>query len=241
MASTKHPFVQKLRHGARLTAKDEEILLSLARSETSREANEDLLVQGAVPGSLPLIIDGWACRYRLLGNGRRQIIALVLPGDLCEPFGGSPRFWDYAVSAITPLTFSSVPIGALKAAAQASRAVEEALWWDLLMATAIEREHIVNLGRRSAIERVAHLLCELHCRLKLVGRVDGFTYEMPVRQTDVADILGLSTVHVNRSLQELRAQQLISTKARRVTLEKPKELHELSFFDDNYLRQIGNA
>lgn len=138
---------------------------------------------------------------------------------------------DHSFGALTPVIFAPIALAALRSAVQASRTIEEALWWDLLVAAAIEREHLVSLGRRSALERMGHLLCELHLRLAMVGLADGSGYDLPVTQADLADLLGLSTVHVNRLLQELRQTGPISLRGRRLTIHDLAGLREFSCFD----------
>ncbi|MFC0242384.1 Crp/Fnr family transcriptional regulator [Rhodopseudomonas telluris] len=234
-----HPFLRKMRHGARLTQEDEALLNGLLAPARAIAAREDVSQEGSEPFSLPLIVDGWACRYSTLENGQRQIIGLFVPGDLCEPFGMLPRFMDHSVATLTPVMMSPVRVAPIKAAVLASPRVEEAFWWDLLVATAIDREHLVSLGRRTATERLGHLFCELHLRLEMVGLVRDLSYEMPVTQADLGDLLGLSMVHVNRSLQELRRTGLMSLRGRRLTIHDLDGLRELSFFDDGYLHPEG--
>lgn len=230
-----HPFVRKLQHGASLCKQDQDVLTGLTQSVRRIGARQDILEEGTEPRSLRLILDGWACRYRLLSNGKRQIISFFVPGDLIEPFGVLPRFCDHSLGALTPVALATISLTAIGSAARLSPRIEEALWWDLLVASAIEREHVVSLGRRSAAERTGHLFCELQLRLAMAGLTDGLSYEMPVTQADLSDLLGLSTVHVNRSLQELRRLGLISLRGRRLTIHDLDGLQELSFFDATYL------
>ncbi len=231
-----HPFVRKLRHGAPLTDEDEEILTRLTHLVRTFGPRADIVAEGSPSRFLPLIVDGWACRYRLLPNGKRQIISLFIPGDLCEPFGVLPRFMDQPLAALTPVTAALVPLNAIGNLVRHNPRVNEALWWDLLVASAMEREHVVSLGRRSATERLGHLFCELHLRLEMVGLVDGLSFDMPITQTDLGDLLGLSTVHVNRSLQDLRMTGLISLRGRSLTILSLEGLREVSFFDAEYLQ-----
>ena len=231
-----HTFVRKLRHGTRLTESDEHVLTDLAWPVRTIGSRTDIVAEGSEPRSLPLVVDGWACRYRVLENGKRQIISLYLPGDLCEPFGKLPRVMEHPVGALTNVVFAPVPLDAIVAAARNGARVEEALWWDLLLASAIEREHVVSLGRRVAPERMGHLFCELHLRLAMVGLADNLSYELPLTQADLGDLLGLSAVHVNRSLQELRKSGLITLRGRRLTIHNLDELREFSFFDAAYLQ-----
>ena len=236
-----HPFVRKLRHGANLDPEDERLLISLAQSVRSIGAREDILTDGAQVRSLPLIVEGWACRYKLLTNGKRQITALLVPGDLCEPFGVMRRCVTYSIGALTPIVLAPVSLDAIRGVARDNPRIEAALWWDMLTGSAIEREHVVSLGRRSASERTGHLFCELHLRLAMVGLADDAGYTLPVTQADLGDLLGLSAVHVNRSLQELRRTGLISLRERRLTIRNLAELREFSLFDTAYLYASGPA
>lgn len=232
------PFVRKLRHGARLGEDDEAILAGLA--EPARRLDRgDIVPEGAEPRSVILVLEGWACRYKQLENGKRQITSVLLPGDLGEPFGALPRVMDHAVGALTPVLLVRVPPHALHRAVRASPRVEAALWWDLLAAQALQREHLVSLGRRSAVERLGHFLCEVHLRLGLVGLVEQSSCDIPLTQGDLADLLGLSAVYVNRSLQELRGSGLISLRGRRLTLHDVQALRELSMFSPDLLLPQG--
>lgn len=232
-------FVRKLRHGACLTAEDEVQLVDLTHTARQVAARGDIVLEGEEARGLVLVLEGWACSYRQLENGKRQIVSLFLPGDLCQPFGILPRFLDHSLGAITPVTLAQVPLPAIQAAAQASPRIAEALWWDLLVAAAVDRERVVSLGRRSAAERLGHLLCELHLRLTLVGLADETGYDLPVTQADLADLLGLSTVHVNRSLMDLRGAGLITLKGRRLAFRDLAGLRAASFFDTTYLHLDG--
>ncbi len=228
-------FVRKLRHGAGITAEDEARLAGLVQGVRQVGARGDIVLEGEEARGLVLVLEGWVCNYRQLENGKRQIVSLFVPGDLCQPFGILPRFLDHSLGAITPVTLAQVPLHAIQAAAQASPRIAEALWWDLLVAAAIDRERVVSLGRRTAAERLGHLLCELHVRLTMVGLADETGYDLPVTQGDLADLLGLSTVHVNRSLQDLRGAGLITLKGRRLAFRNLQGLRAVSFFDTTHL------
>lgn len=230
-----HPFVRKLRYGAELNVDDERILAELAVPTRAIGARRDILAEGGEQQFLPLVVEGWTCRYRLLENGRRQIFSVFVPGDLCEPFGVLPRFMNHSIGALTPTVFAPLKLEAIKSAAHASPRIESALWWDLLVGWEIEREHLVNLGRRSATERLGHFFCEMHLRLAMVGLVEDQSYDIPITQADLGDLLGLSVVHVNRSLQELRRTGLMSLRKGRLAIHDLQELRELAFFDEGCL------
>lgn len=229
-------FIKKLRHGAALTPDDEASLAALPFSVRNVEPRSDFGAESDAMHSIPIILEGWACRYRLLENGKRQIVTLLLPGDLCEPFGVLPNFLDRSLAALTAVRYAPAQIAAIRKLTKDNIRIETALWWDLMMATEIEREHLVSLGRRSASERMGHLFCELHCRLTMVGLADATGFELPVSQADLSDLLGLSAVHVNRSLQELRRSQLISLSGRRLRIHDLATLRDVSYFDPAYLR-----
>ncbi len=234
-------FVRKLRNGTRLLPEDEAILAGLVGPARRIEARGDIVSEGSEPRALTLIVEGWACRYKQLENGRRQILSFSLPGDLCEPFGILPRFMDHSLGALTAVTIAQVSPEAVRNAARANPRIEEALWWDLLVAVAADQERTVSLGRRTAAERLGHLFCELQLRLAMVGLADREGYELPVTQVDLADLLGLSAVHVNRSLQELRGTGLISLRGRRLSVHDLEGLRRVALFDPGYLHSDGSA
>lgn len=167
--------MRKLRHGAWLDGNDENSLRALGDGERRIHARGEILREGAAPRFLTLVLAGWACTYRDLENGQRQILSILLPGDLAEPFGVLPDFADCSIGAITQVTVAQISPEAIRTAARTSAQIEQALWWDLLATIAIEREHSVSLGRRTASERLGHLFCELHLRQSLVGLAQGAT------------------------------------------------------------------
>lgn len=233
-------FTRKLRNGADLTAADESTLNKLAEPSRQIERRGDILPDGSKPSSLILFLEGWACRYKQLENGKRQIISIFLPGDLSEPFGAVPPFMDHSFGALTSVRFAQVTPGTMRSVVESSPRIAEALWWDLLMAEAVLRERAISLGRRSATERMGHLFCELQLRLAMIGLADQSSYDLPLTQADLADLFGLSTVHVNRSLQELRGLGLISLRKGRLTIHDVHTLREFSLFDAAYLRSRGS-
>lgn len=233
--------MRKLRHGAWLDEDDERSLRALSEGVRRIHARGDIMREGATPRFLTLVLDGWACTYRDLENGQRQILSILLPGDLAEPFGILPDFADHSIGAVTQVTLAQIPPEAIRMAARASARIEQALWWDLLVAIAVEREHAVSLGRRTASERLGHLFCELHLRQSLVGLAEDSTCDLPLTQSELADLLGLSAVHVNRSLQDLRSKGLVSLRNRRLIIHDLDELRDLSFFDPDYLHTGGEA
>ena len=178
---------------------------------------------------------GWAGRYRLLSDGRRQITALFLPGDICDPAwldGGQPA---QSVVALTAIEATRTTRAELEDKARRDNRTNAMLWRQLTRAQRIQAEWIFNLGRKTALERLSHLLCELYVRLSLAGQSEGTSCEMPLTQQDLADIAGLTPVHVNRTLQEMRALGLIDLHSRRLTIHDMPALQRTGWFDPHYL------
>jgi CRP-like cAMP-binding protein len=228
-------LVRKLERYAKLSADDRAALDELVRQNVRRlRAREDIIREGERPTHISLILQGWACRYKVLEDGRRQIISFFLPGDLCDLNVFVLRQMDHSIGAITPLAYAEVRREAFDSVAERPRVIQ-AMWWDSLVMAAVQREWTVNLGQRTAFERVAHLLCELFIRLRAVGLTHGSRCELPVTQAELADAIGLTPVHVNRTLQELRAQGLIILQGKELTIPDLERLKDASLFNDNYL------
>lgn len=195
----------------------------------------DLIREGDRPRGVNLILDGWAFRYKTLEDGRRQIIAFYLPGDLCDLHGYILKEMDHSVGALTQVRYVEIPREKIEGLTTLGPRVTQALWWDSLTAAAIQREWTVNLGQRDAIERLSHLFCELFFRLRAVGLVDGNRCEIPLTQTDLAEATGMTPVHVNRMVQELRARGLIRWKGREFEALDLDGLCDVAMFNATYL------
>jgi CRP-like cAMP-binding protein len=229
-------LIAKLERFTRLSADDKAMLGRLA-SERVRQIGprQDIIREGEEPIDVNLVLSGWAYRHKHLEDGRRQIIAYFLPGDLCDHNVSVLREMDHSVSTITPVTIAAVSRETLDKITINHPRITQALWWESLVTSAIQREWTVNLGQRSATERMAHLLCELFLRLQAVNLVDGNRCEFPITQAELADATGLSPVHVNRTLQELRAAGVIELKSRTLIIPDLGTLMRMSLFNSNYL------
>jgi CRP-like cAMP-binding protein len=201
------------------------------------ERGEDLIGEGDPIDSIRIVLSGWLCRHKMLEDGRRQIVGFALPGDSCDAHAHMLGRIDHSISALTSATYAEVKRAAFEAIAAGERSVAEAFWCETLISSAIQREWIVNLGRRSALERVAHLLCELFERLRIVGQVENNSCDFPLTQMDAADAVGLSGVHVNRTLQELRAAGLIVLRGRTLTINDHRGLRDVALFSPGYLHR----
>lgn len=198
-------------------------------------ANEELISEGDKPDTVRMFLSGWACRYKALEDGRRQIVSFLLPGDSCDAYSYLLPAMDHSITALSSVAFAELDRAAFEQLMSADMSVAEAFHCETLAARAIQLEWRVNLGRRDALERVAHIICELFERLQVVGHVDGNSFAFPVTQMDLADATGLSTVHLNRTLQELRSAGLITLRDRSMTILDPPALRNAAMFNPNYL------
>jgi len=229
-------LARRLEEYTPLTDADRSELARLcAQSIKSVPAKRDLIREGDKPRSIYVILEGWACHYRTLENGRRQIVDFAIPGDLCDLNLFILDRMDHSISAITRLKVAEVGRDDFHRIVTNFPNITTALWWVELVSKSIHREWIVNVGQRGARQRIAHLLCEMFLRLESVGLTDGFSCDFPLTQTDIAETTGLTAVHVNRTLQELRREGLIVLESRRLTIPDMLALQSAGLFNPEYL------
>ena len=212
-------LIRKLRHAGCLAHEDEAVLLRACANARDVAARQDLTCEGDRPENVHLVLQGIACRYKVLPKGRRQITALLVPGDFCDLHVAILERMDHSIATVTPCTVARLPRATIEELTAGYPRIARALWWATLVDEAILRAWLVNMGQRQADRQMAHLFCELEARLGAVGLVEraggAATFAMPLRQADVADLLGMTDVHVNRSLKELRAAGHIVLQQRR--------------------------
>jgi CRP-like cAMP-binding protein len=182
-----------------------------------------------------LLFEGLVCRYRDLASGERQIMELHVAGDFVDLHGFLLKQLDHTVGTLTPVRYAAVPHEALRRITETQPHLARLLWLSTLIDAAIHREQIVSVGRRTALSRIAHLLCELNVRLKTVGLADDEGYALPLTQAEVADATGLTSVHVNRMLRKLRNEDLLTFRNGRVTIHDWEGLQRVAEFDPTYL------
>ena len=221
---------------ARLSASDR-AMLTRAASERVRKfvSRVDITTEGDRPRDVHLILSGWACRYKQLADGRRQIVSFFLPGDMCDLNLFILKEMDHSIGSITPVTIADLSREFFDEISAGYPRIATALWWETLVNAAIQREWTMNLGQRTASERMAHLLCEIFFRLGLGGLTDDTSCDFPLTHADLADATGLSKVHVNRTLQELRTAGLIVLKGKTLTVPSLERLMDTGLFNPNYL------
>lgn len=198
-------------------------------------ARRDVIREGEKPRAINLVLAGWACRYKTLPDGRRQIVGFFVPGDLCDINIFILREMDHSIGAVTEVKVAEIGREEFEALTFNYPRITQALWWDALVNVAIQREWTLNVGQRDAYERIAHLLVELHCRLRVVGLTHGAECDFPVTQLDLADATGLTAVHVNRTLQDLRRDGLIQLDRRTLVIPDLDRLKDAAMFNENYL------
>ena len=232
---TEPAVASKLEAFTRLSADDRAALVQVSRNVRFVEPRRDLVSEGDRPRFVHLVIDGWACRYKTRPDGKRQIVSIFVPGDFCDINIYILKHMDHSIGAITRLKVAMITSEEMNALTEGRPRVTQALWWHELVTTAIQREWTVNLGQRSAYERLGHLLVELYLRLKTVGRASDGRCDFPLTQNDLADATGLTAVHVNRTLQELRRDGLIELERKQLHILDLERLKDVSMFNSNYL------
>jgi CRP-like cAMP-binding protein len=229
-------LIKKLEKLDRLTAEVRSVLESFAFADRDVGQDEDIVKQGTTPKVSTLLLEGLAGRYKVLGDGQRQITALHVPVDLHSFLLAK---MDHAIVALTPCRVAAVSHDTLRQVTERFPHLGRVLWLTTLIDGSIHREWLVAMGRRTALAHTAHMFCELFLRLKLIGAVDVYSFKLPLTQEEMADALGLSHVHVNRTLGELRDAGLLEWRRQLVTIHDWDRLVEVAEFDDTYLNLKG--
>ena len=237
-----NPLIHKLENFKKLPDEDKRVLEDAAREIRRFGPREDIILEGDKPDDVHLILEGWAIRYKVLANGDRPILAYLIPGDLCDIHISLLDQMDHSIGALSPCKVAFIPRETMDRIMGEHAGLSRALWWSTLVDEAILREWLVNNAHRPADKRVGHFICEMLLRTKAVGLTDDDSFELPITQEELGDTLGISTVHTNRVLQELRGQGLITSKGKRVIVNDLDRLMEFADYNPNYLhQQYGRA
>jgi len=241
--SAENRLARKLGRFARLSAEDRVALDSIWKGPRHEcPALHDLIREGDMPRDIRLIVDGWACRAKMLEDGRRQIVSYLLPGDICDANALIRGRMDHSVQALTPVRYTVLSLADFEELMTAHPRIQRAARCDALANASIQREWALSLGQRSAVERLAHLLCELFTRLGMIGLANAEGCELPVTQVELADTLGLTAVHVGRTLKDLRLRGLIRLRDRRLEIPDFAALSRVALFSPAYLHlDCGDA
>ena len=243
MASTSHrgevatfasPLIAKLETRAPLSAEDRDALYELYADAREMGPRRNIIREGDRPEHVHLMIDGWGARYKLLPDGARQITAFLLPGDFCDIHATILSEMDHGITTLTRSRVAFIPRDRMDALTEWP-SLAKAFWWSTLVDESVLRNWIVNVGRRDAYEAIGHLICELYVRMKNVGLVGDHRFDLPLTQEEIGDALGLTSVHVNRVLQRLRSEDMISLRRGLLTIHDYQRLEKASGFNANYL------
>jgi len=228
-------LLMKMRARDEIGADEERALRDAASDVVDYPADKTVIPAGKENVFSTLLLDGLMARYKDLSQGQRQITELHVPGDFVDLHSFSLKRLDHSVMTLTPCRILKFPHDRLAAITERFPHLTRVLWFLTNLDACIHREWAVSLGRRNAISRLAHLFCELHARLEVVGLVDGGRYALPITQAEVAECMGLTSVHVNRVLKELREAGLLDFKSGKVTIHDLPALARIAEFTPAYL------
>jgi len=230
-------FIEKL---SRFAALDEGDIAALAKATANARqvtARHDLIREGDRPGPVFVILEGWACRYKILPSGTRQVLAYLMPGDCCDLHIALLAEMDHSIQTITQARVATIDRVEMDATLERRRGIAKAMYVAQLVDEGIMLAWITSIGRRASIERVAHLMCELYLRARNIGLTDDTQLELPLSQALLADSLGMTPVHLNRVLKQLRLNSAMTLKRGSLTITDPLKLAQIAGFDENYLHR----
>lgn len=232
-------MLRKLLRFSVLGADEIDGLFTPMSAERRLAPREDLIQEHKPADGVFAIEEGVACRYKLLPNGRRQIVGLLLPGDVCDLQFILLKRMDHSICAMSPVRARVIPLESMMELLETFPRLARALWWTNAVDSSISREWMVNAGYRTALERTSHLFCEVYHRLEAVGLVQNSQCELPLTQTDLGDTLALSSVHVNRTLMYMRRNNLVRLQGGLLELLDRRALEAAAGFNAGYLHLEG--
>lgn len=235
LTTANSPFAIRLSRHYDVDETDLEQLEELKFKQVAFDAGREILRRGAEMKQVILLASGWAARCRYTPDGRRQIVHLILPGDIVTPGVFSTRRTDHGISALSNVLVRFVDTTDMQRLFSNTTTIAAAFWWSTEQEYGVLREQIVRLGRRSALHRIPHLFLELYRRLLLVNQASGKSFSLPLTQNDIADTLGLSSVHVNRTLRRLVSSGLITYDGSTVEIVDSESLAMFCDFDISHL------
>lgn len=234
-------MVQRLERRSPLNPADRETLLGLPHQVKKLPVGAHVVRDAEVPEHCALLLSGFAYRYKLTGEGGRQIISLHCAAEFLDAQNSFLGVADHSVQMLTEGELALMPVGILQELALTRPAIARALWIDSLIDASIFREWVVNVGRRDSRSRVAHLLCEFSLRLEAAGLASNHRYELPMTQEQLADAVGLTSVHVNRVLKQLAAEELIRRDRRSIMIVDWDRMRQAGDFNERYLHHDARA
>ncbi len=230
-------FAEKLGRLSELTASDLTVLHQATARVRRYAPRQDLIREGDEPGPVFVVLSGWACRYKILPSGTRQIMAFLMPGDACDLHVNMLDEMDHGIQAVTEATVATITRLEMQTMMREHPGIAYAMYVAQLIDEGIMRAWIVSMGRRSSTERVAHLMCELYLRAHATGLASAEEFALPLSQLILADALGMTAVHINRVLKDLRLQGAMALSRGSLVILDPIKLVQIAGFDENYLHR----
>jgi CRP-like cAMP-binding protein len=234
-------MIKRLERRAALGPADRQALLTMPHNVRRLGPNGHVIRDGDAADHCALLLSGFAFRYKITGQGARQIISLHIASEFLDLQHSFLGVADTSVQTLTEAEVAMIPTAALQSLVLSNASVGRALWMDTLIDASIFREWVVNVGRRDSRARVAHLLCEFSLRLEAAGMAENHRYELPMTQEQLADAVGLTSVHVNRVLRQLEEDGLIARNRRAVTISDWARLRDVGDFNERYLHHDAKA
>ncbi|MBC9033992.1 Crp/Fnr family transcriptional regulator [Sphingomonas sp. JC676] len=234
-SSALSPMVEKLLLWLPLGARDRAAVLALPHTTRCMRAQEYIVREDDRPTHSCLLLSGYAIRHKIAGNGGRQIFSIHMKGDVVDLHNSILRRADHNIQTLTEVEVAMIPVDAIRKIAAEHPLVGQAMWYETLVDAAIFREWTLNVGRRDARARAAHLLCEFGIRLAVAGLGTKNDYILPMTQEQLADALALTSIHINRMLKALAQEGLIERTKRSVRILDFERLARIGDFDPRYL------
>jgi CRP-like cAMP-binding protein len=228
-------FLHKLSSAVRLSPDEQMAVLSLPCRRHRVAARHDIVEEGDHPTRCFLVLEGWLCGYKLLSSGRRTTLSLHVPCDLLTMDSLHTGMAEYGVASITPAEVAFISHANLLGLMAQVPAVAWALWRETVFEAAITREWLVNLASRPAVSRIAHLFCEVYLKLEAIGLASGHRCEFPLTQGELAEAVGMSVIHVNRSLRLLREEGIVAFQSHQLVIEDWAALVRVADFTPTYM------
>jgi CRP-like cAMP-binding protein len=232
--------IARLEAFAPLDETDRQAIMALPCSVREVGAGAYLVREGETPPGCLMLLEGFAYRHKVTGEGARQIIAVHIPGEFVDLQNAFLGVADHNVQALSRGTVAQVPRAAIRDLTDKYPNVARAMWTLTLIDASVFREWVVNVGRRSSVARIAHLLCEFATRLEAEGLASEYGYDLPMTQEQIADATGLTPVHVNRVLKELGRMGVIARDKRAITISDWDGLRDVGDFNPRYLHLARN-
>jgi CRP-like cAMP-binding protein len=233
-------LIRKLESIFTLTEDERQALETLPMQIVAIKEGQDIVRMGDRPSRSCLLLSGFACMYKVTGDGKRQIHNFHIPGDIPDLQSLHLKVLDNSLGTLTPCSVGFITHEALDKLCERHYRIAKALWRETLIDGAVFREWMTSIGQREAYSRIAHLLCEMLVRLRAVGLVNGYSCNWPITQSEIGDALGITTVHVNRVLKAMRADGLIELQGDRLNIPDWEKLKKAGDFDPTYLHLESN-